>query len=51
MSKFVVVLYAEDGNYDQADFSSIGAAEAYVIANAEYYGDGQELGIEDRTYL
>jgi hypothetical protein len=45
MIKYQVVLSAEDGEYIQDEFTSIIAANSYIVANQWHYGEGQELFI------
>lgn len=47
MSRYQVILSAEDGEYVQEEFSSITAANAYLVANVWHYGEGQELYIKE----
>ena len=45
--RYQVVLRAEDGEYIQEEFSSIIAANNYLVANAPMYGEGQQLYIRE----
>ena len=47
MRKYQVILSAEDGEYIQEEFTSIRAANDYLVANRPMYGEGQELYIRE----